>query len=378
MENTLLLLIVFAAGIFFGALLVIVINKFVTKNNDEKFNAAMDEASRLMKSNFAEISLDTLSKTTDMLSSRLKSEREISSKEINGQKEIIEKRVDTLNNELSKLTGLINNMENSRSMQMGELKSIIDDSRIKTSELFHVTNSLKETLSSKQGRGMWAERMADDVLNYAGLKEGINYKRQQKIDGTGTRPDFTFLLPNGSILNMDVKFPYDNYKRYIEAEEKDKPHYEKEFLKDVKNHIKAISTREYIDAEKGTVNCAIMFIPNEKIFSFIFDKDSSIIDDAAKSGIMICSPVTTITVLSVIRQASENFVIEKRAKVLMEAVGLFRKEWVKYSENFLKLGDLINKVSLEYDSLKTTRNNKLESSMNKLEALKQNEIEAIK
>lgn len=376
MENTALYIIIaFIIGTFFGAIIVYFINKIMAKNNDDKFNAAMDEATRLMKSNFAEISFDTLSKTTDMLSNKLKSEREISNSEIKGQKEVIEKRVEALNSELSKLTVLINSMEQSRNMQMGELKSIIDDSRIKTTELYNVTHGLKETLSSKQGRGQWAERMADDVLSYAGLKEGVNYIRQKAIESTGKRPDFTFLLPNGSTLNMDVKFPYDNYRKYLEALDSEKEKYAKDFIKDVKLHIKAIATREYIDPENGTVNCAIMFIPNEKIFSFIFDTEPQVLDDAAKQGIMICSPVTTISVLSVIRQAAENFAIERRAKMLMEAVGLFRKEWIKYSEGFTKLGDLIGRVSTEYDSLRTTRNNKLESSMNKLESLKYEEIE---
>ena len=359
----------------FGALFMWFISKLASRHSEEKFNAALDEATALLKSNFAEISLDTLSKTTDMLSGRLKSEREISAKEISGQKEIIEKRIETLNSELLKLTGLINTMENARNMQMGELKSIIDDSRAKTSELFHVTNGLKETLSSKQGRGQWAERMADDVLNYAGLKEGINYIRQQKSDVTGKRPDFTFLLPNGTTLNMDVKFPYENYKRYMESPENEKAFYAKEFIKDVKNHIKAISGREYIDTENGTVNCAIMFIPNEKIYSFIFETAPELLDMASKEGVMICSPVTTISVLAVIRQAAENFAMERRAKDLMQAMGSFRKEWIKYSDGFTKLGDLIGRVSSEYDSLRTTRNNKLESSMNKLEALKNDEIE---
>lgn len=376
MENTALYIIIaFIIGTFFGAIIVYFINKIMAKNNDDKFNAAMDEAARLMKSNFAEISFDTLSKTTDMLSNKLKSEREISNSEIKGQKEVIEKRVEALNGELSKLTVLINSMEQSRNMQMGELKSIIDDSRIRTTELYNVTHGLKETLSSKQGRGQWAERMADDVLSYAGLKEGVNYIRQKAIESTGKRPDFTFLLPNGSTLNMDVKFPYDNYRKYLEAVDSEKEKYAKDFIKDVKLHIKAIATREYIDPENGTVNCAIMFIPNEKIFSFIFDTEPQVLDDAAKQGIMICSPVTTISVLSVIRQAAENFAIERRAKMLMEAVGLFRKEWIKYSEGFTKLGDLIGRVSTEYDSLRTTRNNKLESSMNKLESLKYEEIE---
>ena len=375
MEESLYIILIFISGVIFGAVVVSLIYKIISKRHDDKFNAVMDEATELMKSNFAEISLDTLSKTTDMISGRLKNEREISSKELSGQKEVIEKRIETLNNELLKLTGLINNMETSRNMQMGELKSIIDDSRARTSELYNVTNGLKETLSSKQGRGQWAERMADDVLNYAGLKEGINYIRQKKSEGSGNRPDFTFLLPNGTVLNMDVKFPYDNYRRYIESVEQDKAYYKKEFIKDVKNHIKAIATREYIDTENGTVNCAIMFIPNEKIYSFIFDTEPSLLDEASKQGIMICSPVTTISVLAVIRQAAENFVMETRAKELMQAMGLFRKEWIKYSDGFSKLGDLIGKVSSEYDSLRTTRNNKLESSMNKLEALKNDEIE---
>ena len=361
MEESLYIILIFISGVIFGAVVVSLIYKIISKRHDDKFNAVMDEATELMKSNFAEISLDTLSKTTDMISGRLKNEREISSKELSGQKEVIEKRIETLNNELLKLTGLINNMENSRNMQMGELKSIIDDSRARTSELYNVTNGLRQTLSSKQGRGQWAERMADDV--------------QKKSEGSGNRPDFTFLLPNGTVLNMDVKFPYDNYRRYIESVEQDKAYYKKEFIKDVKNHIKAIATREYIDTENGTVNCAIMFIPNEKIYSFIFDTEPYLLDEAAKKGIMICSPVTTISVLAVIRQAAENFVMEKKAKELMEAMGLFRKEWIKYSDGFSKLGDLIGKVSSEYDSLRTTRNNKLESSMNKLEALKNDEIE---
>lgn len=375
MSNTVYIISIFISGMVFGALFVWFITRLISKRSDEKFNAALDEATALLKSNFAEISLDTLSKTTDMLSGRLQSECEISAKEISGQKEIIEKRIETLNSELLKLTGLINTMENARNMQMGELKSIIDDSRAKTRELFHVTSGLKETLSSKQCRGQWAERMADDVLSYAGLKEGINYTRQQKSEATGKRPDFTFLLPNGTTLNMDVKFPYENYKRYTEAPENEKALYVKEFIKDVKNHIKAISGREYIDTENGTVNCAIMFIPNEKIYSFIFETAPELLDMASKEGIMICSPVTTISVLAVIRQAAENFAVEKRAKELMQAISAFRKEWVKYSDGFIKLGDLIGKVSSEYDSLRTTRNNKLESSMNKLEALKSDEIE---
>lgn len=365
---------VFVAGFITGSIFFLIVYKILSNRNRAEFKTVVNEAAELMKSSFANISMEAISKTTDIISNRLQSEREISSKELSGQKEVIEKRIEVLTNELSRLMTAVNGMEKSRSMQTAELKSIIEDSRIKATELYRVTNSLSEVLSSKQGRGQWAERMADDVLSFAGLKEGVNYVRQKKMDNAGGRPDFTFFLPNGSKLNMDVKFPYENYKKYIETDESNKEYYAKEFIKDVKKHIKAISGREYIDTSAGTVNCAIMFIPNEKIYSFIFDTDAEVLDEASKLGIMMCSPVTTISVLAVIRQASENFVIEKKAKDLMSAISVFRKEWIKYSESFYKLGDYIGKASSEYETLRTTRSNKLESSMNKLESLKDDEI----
>ena len=80
MPNTVYIISVFISGMVFGALFMWFISKLASRHSEEKFNAALDEATALLKSNFAEISLDTLSKTTDMLSGRLKSEREISAK----------------------------------------------------------------------------------------------------------------------------------------------------------------------------------------------------------------------------------------------------------------------------------------------------------
>src|SRR3989442_690290 len=78
------------------------------------------------------------------------------------------------------------------------------------------TRKLREALSSSKARGQGGERMAEDVLRLAGLLEGVNYRKQTTIDGAG-RPDYTFLLPNGRVMHMDVKFPLDNYVRHLEA-----------------------------------------------------------------------------------------------------------------------------------------------------------------
>ena len=55
--------------------------------------------------------------------------------------------------------------------------------------------------------------MAEDVLCLAGFVEGVQYRKQKAVEQGSGIPDFTFLLPQNSILYMDVKFPLDNYLR---------------------------------------------------------------------------------------------------------------------------------------------------------------------
>lgn len=370
-----IIFIVFLVGFLLGVGLSILIYYILSKKGKERFDLSIGEATGSLKESFSDISLNSLSKTTDHLikiaSEKLSSERELSVKEIASQKQALENKIETLNSELLKLTNLVNTLENKRSSQIGELKQALDTSHNQTMQLYSVTNNLNQTLSSKQHRGQWGERMADDILNSCGLKEGINYLRQSK-SASGNRPDFTFLFPNNMKLNMDVKFPFENYRRYIDADDIDKGQYKQAFIKDVKNHIKAVSGREYINIEEKTLDCVLLFIPNESIYSFIFQVENTIIDEASTKNVLICSPSSLISILSVMRQAADNFVIEKNAKLLLQALSVFRKEWGKYSDSLDKIGGFIDKLSNEYRELMVTRTKKLDKSINELELLSEN------
>ncbi len=135
--------------------------------------------------------------------------------------------------------------------------------------------------------------MAEDVLRLAGFIENVNYVKQKAVEGGRSIPDFTFLLPNDLKLNMDVKFPLDNYMRFLEAHsESDKEKFRSNFLRDVKARVKEITSREYINPEMNTVDYALLFIPNEQVYAFIHEQDSSIIDEGLKNKVIFCSPMT--------------------------------------------------------------------------------------
>ena len=103
-----------------------------------------------------------------------------------------------------------------------------------TLKLQETTGKLQLALGNARVRGQWGERMADDILQKIGFVEGINYLKQQAADSAGNRPDYTFMMPNNLKLNMDVKFPLDNYMKYIDTDsETDREAFKDDFLKDV-------------------------------------------------------------------------------------------------------------------------------------------------
>jgi len=170
---------------------------------------------------------------------------------------------------------------------------------------------------------------------------------------------------------MDVKFPLDNYLRYLEAEtDNARERYKADFLRDVKNRLREVTRRDYVAPEHNTVDCMLLFIPNEQVYGFIHELDPSIIDEAMKSRIVLCSPVTLFAVLAVIRQALDNFALEQTSAQMLSHLGSFKKQWENFQESLEKLGRHIRQTHDEYEHLTTTRRRQLEKPLDRLEALR--------
>jgi DNA recombination protein RmuC len=213
--------------------------------------------------------------------------------------------------------------------------------------------------------------MAEDVLRLAGFIEGVNYRKQHAI-ATGI-PDFTFLLPDDLTLHMDVKFPLDNYLRYLDAEGQiEERRSRDDFLRDVRNHVKTLAARDYIDAGSGSVDCVLLFIPNEAVYAFIQEQDAKILDEALGRKLVFCSPLTLFAVLAVVRQAVDNFRVERTSGEILARLGTFQKQWGMFTEKMDKLGRSLDATRKDYEDLTTTRRRQLERELDKIEDLRRN------
>jgi DNA recombination protein RmuC len=212
--------------------------------------------------------------------------------------------------------------------------------------------------------------MAEDVLRLAGFVEGINYRRQRTLASAG-RPDYTFLLPNQLVLHMDVKFPLDNYVRFLEADNDiERTRHRDQFLRDVRDRVKELTTRGYLDAATETVDCLLLFIPNESVYAFVQEHDRTILDDALRNKIVLCSPLTLYAVLAVVRQAVDNFRLERTSNEILGLLREFSLQWEKYTVQLERVQQRFDGVAKEYAALMTTRQRALQRPLDKIDTLR--------
>lgn len=293
---------------------------------------------------------------------------------LDSKKKLIDARLEEMSSkmgtELSTLNNLIQSVEKQRAESHGALQRNLETNTDVTRRLQLTTGQLREALGSSQRRGQWGERMAEDVLRLAGFIEGVNYRKQQVLVDKG-KPDFTFLLPGERFVHMDVKFPLDNYMKVLDAaEDAGRAEATSQFLKDVRKQIRDVTGRDYIDPSAGTVDYVLVFIPNEQVYGFIHEHDATLLDDALRSKVVLCSPLTLYAILAVVRQAVDNFRFEQGSKQILERLGEFQKQWGKFAETMAKVGDKLDDARAAFEEMVGTRTRLLEKQLDKIEDLR--------
>src|SRR5918995_2111024 len=282
----------------------------------------------------------------------------------------VEQRMGDVRSELAKVAELVAGLRQERAEQQGRVESRLAEVAAVSAKLADTTQSLRQALANPQARGQWGERMADDVLRAAGLVEGINYRKQSRIPSAGTIPDFTFMLPGGRVLHMDVKFPIDNYLRYLEAAtDHERDQHRVAFVRDVRARVKELSGRVYIDPD-DTVDEVLLFIPNEAVYAFVHSHDRDLVEVALRQKVVLCSPSTLFSVLAVIRQAVEQVQLQRTSDEILACLGAFEQQWGKFSDALEKVGRSLDTVRRSWDDLAGTRRRQLERQLDRVGELR--------
>ena len=328
---------------------------------DAAVRAALEQAAVLQREQFSAVTKQAHDQT---------------SAELSAKKDVIDTRLDQVHaemrTELTQLGSMVRKLAETSAQKFGQVDQSLRSHAEITQTLSESARALREAMASPTARGQWGERMAEDVLRLAGFVENVNYVKQTQVEGGTGRPDFTFPLPKGHELYMDVKFPMAGYLRFLDASsDAERQAHRAAFLRDVRARIRELAKRDYAnESAKASVDYVLMFLPNEQLTGFIHEADPGLIDDAMQQRVVMCSPLTLFAFLGVIRQAYDNFVIEQASDQILALMGKFGTEWAKYTDELDKLKRRFEQLDRQFETVVGTRRRQLEKPLQQLEAVR--------
>lgn len=295
----------------------------------------------------------------------LSSEKEIIQVDLENKQKTIESLIKQLQEDMKLRQQEIRLVEQDRVNKFTELHTELRNQKESTEQLKISTQQLASVLSNNQMRGEWGERIIEDLMINNGLVEGVHYLKQQTQSEGGLRPDITLILPNQRNVPVDVKFPYSAIQKMALAEKgADKNVHLKQFVSDVKTKIDKVS--QYIDPANNTLDYAILFVPNEMVFSYINQKFPELVDLALAKRVLLVSPFTFLVVARTIMESYRNFMLSDRLREVVQAVDEFTKEWGIFRDKFEKYGRSLNTLKVDYDDLTGTRVRQMERKITKI------------
>lgn len=216
------------------------------------------------------------------------------------------------------------------------------------SEIGRSMKDLQEFLKSPKLRGNIGEQVLKDLISQMFPKNSFHLQYQFK---TGDKVDAAIKTDAG-ILPIDSKFPMENFQRMMKVESDDeRKNAQKDFVKDVKKHISAISEK-YILPDEGTMDFALMYLPSESVYYEVVNI-TDIMDFARRSRVYPVSPSTLYAHLQTILLSYEGKKIEESSREVFKLLRSLKLDYEKVNENLGVLGKHLNNATAQFSNVST-------------------------
>lgn len=211
-------------------------------------------------------------------------------------------------------------------------------------EIGRSMKDLQDFLRSPKLRGNIGEQVLKDLLTQTFPKQSFHLQYKFR---SGETVDAAIQTDAG-IIPIDSKFPMENFKKMMQAKtEVEKNLAQKDFIRDVKRHIDAIS-KKYILPEEGTIDYALMYVPSEPVYYEMVANCSELYDYSHQKRVLPVSPSTFYAYLRAILMSFEGKKIEQKARLILASLRALEKDSDKFSEG---LGILNRHVTNAYNQM---------------------------
>jgi DNA recombination protein RmuC len=316
----------------------------------------IEEAQQKLADAFNALSSDALRKNNQAFLELAKETLEGYNKEAKGELEKRQQAIDglvsPLKDSLEKVDEHIKSMEEKRTSAYAGLSEqvtqLVDTQRRLQSE----TSNLVRALRNPNQRGRWGEIQLRRVVEMAGMLAWCDFHEQQTTtnDGNILRPDVTVMLPNNKIIVVDSKTPLDAYLTAVEAtDETIRAEAMKSHSRQVREHIRQLSSKRYWDQFDSTPELVVMFIPGEPVFGAALESDPSLIEFGVDNKVLIATPVTLIGLLRAVAYGWRQESLEENAQKISQLGRDLYSRIAILADHFSKVGKNLDRAVGSYN-----------------------------
>ena len=253
-----------------------------------------------------------------------------------------EKLQATLEQRLGESFKVVNDRLESVYKGLGEMQSLAQG-----------VGDLKKIFTNVKARGTWGEIELGNIL-----QEYLT--PDQYICSAKTKPnatefvEFAIKLPGKTdgqnvLLPVDSKFPVEDYKRLVDAQEAGDVTQINEARKSLENSIKLFAKDihdKYIETP-FTTDFGIMFLPTESLYCEVVKNTVLVESLAQKFRVIVSGPNTFVALLNSLQMGFRTLAIEKRSSEVWKLLGGVKSE-------FEKFGDLLDKTNKKLQEISNT------------------------
>ena len=242
-----------------------------------------------------------------------------------------EKLHNTLEQRLGESFKIVNDRLESVYKGLGEMQTLASG-----------VGDLKKVFTNVKSRGYWGEIQLSNILEQFLTKDQylVNVKTKPKSNDF---VEFAIKLPGKDenvLLPVDSKFPVEDYKRLVDAEEIGDVNSINEARKSLENSVKLFAKdiyTKYIETPY-TTDFGIMFLPTESLYCEIVKNTALCEVLTQKYRVVISGPTTFVALLNSLQMGFRTLAIEKRSSEVWNLLGTVKSE-------FMKFGDILEKTN---------------------------------
>ena len=106
------------------------------------------------------------------------------------------------------------------------------------------------------------------------------------------------------------------------------------------------------------------------MFHHIQQHGATVVEEALRNRVVICSPISLFAILSVIRHALDNFAIERASDQILSELAMFDQQWKNFVTQMDTVSRRIDSAQTAFQSLTNTRRRALERPLDRIQDIR--------